>query len=188
MKERFTLKKIFTLKKVMVAFAVIAVLAAIAVPLYLIYVQNSRNSAAQKLLQKIALAEMPIQTECPSPCPPVDAFTDGLTETAEEAIMKFAQYGFRPAPADINGEGPLGFIDFAAHNSVGSTVYVYDNIGGVGIKEARENNVHGGVIIRSDVAALYCYEYDPANTAAPVRKKPTRPNLRPNPVIPTPLA
>ena len=121
---------------------------------------------------------------------PVYAYTDGLSETAEAAIMKLAEIGFRPDPSVafhimrpglINGVTPNSFVAFAAHNSVGSTVYVYDNNNGQGVMEARENDGHGGITVTSSAAALFCYKYDESNTAAPVMKKFSATKFAPDP-------
>ena len=74
--------------------------------------------------------------------------------------------------ASIDSVTSYGFIAFAAHNSVGSTVYVYDNISGSGVVEVRENDeLAGGITATSAVANLFCYAYDPSDKAAPIRKR-----------------
>lgn len=83
-------------------------------------------------------------------------------------------------PAAVNGETPRGFIVFAAHNSVGSTVYVYDTIAGGGIREARENDVLFGGITKS-VATLFCYKYDQSKAAGDIEKKAANTKFAPDP-------
>lgn len=196
MKKRFALKKLFTLKNVLFAVTITAILAMIAVPRY---IQDSRNSAARNILWRIAMTERVTQLECPAPCPTNEyAFTDGLNETVEEAIKRIADFGFRPDPAvafhimpfaAIDGVTPPGFIAFAAHSSAGSAVYVYDTVsGGKDLddimeagRKARENEVIGGLVITSSVAALFCYKYDSSNPAAPVTRNPNRVRFAPDP-------
>ena len=178
------LKKIFTVKRVTIALTIIVVLAIIAVPKYKRHIINSRNEAAQVVLQKISLSQ--IHT-CRADCRDDTnaccsfAFTDDVNETMEEAILRLVDFGFSPdasvafhimRPGIVEGVSPDSFIAFAAHNSVGSPVYVYDYVVGGNIKQALEDDVYSGVSINSVNSALFCYTYDPADTANPVKKKP----------------
>lgn len=175
-----TLTKIYGAVKTIGAIAIIAILAVIAIPLWQKYIEYSHNKSTKHLLAQIALTQMVMQPEC-GPHPFMGVYTDGLDETAEEAVMKLVKFGFRPDPSvafnimrpeAINGVLPSGFVAFAAHNSAGSTIYVYDNIGSNGIVEAHENSEYGGVKFYKAAAVLFCYEYDASNTAAPIEKKP----------------
>lgn len=175
-KNYAALKKAFTWKKVAIAVAIIAITAVIAVPRH---INKSHIEATQLLLQQIALCQMAMQTECMGPKDEY-VFTDGIGETAEVAAGKMARYGFRPDPAvafhimrppAIDGVAPKGFIAFGAHNSVGSTLYVYDNIGGRGVTEVRENDVYGGGFkVTSSAFDLYCYTFDSSNKESPIKK------------------
>jgi len=185
------LKKIITWKKVMV---VVAVLVVISVPLCYRHIKKSRNEAAQTMLRQIALAEIATQTtSCYSwPCNNY-FFTDGVRATAEEALMVLARFGFRPDasvafhimhPGVVDGvalDDSKGFIAVAAHNSVGSTVYVYDSIADAGVQEARENGVYSGVSVNDARESLFRYEYDYSNTAAPIAKKSNAVKFAPDP-------
>ena len=181
-------KKRRALKKVLViAVAVIAVLVVISVSIiYPRYLKNSRNEAARLLLQQIALAETAsLREHCSFGCAgstdsacyekcSTYVFTDGVIETAEAAIMRLADLGFRPDPSvafhimpltTVYGE-PLDrsfcFIALAAHNSVGSKVYFYDNIGWGGVQEVRR---------AVSPPVLSCYQYEFSNSGSPVVKK-----------------
>ena len=182
---------------------VILILVLTAVPMYQRYIRNSRNAAAQNMLRQIALAEKASRTEDCWNCEGY-SFTDGVSETAEEAISRLTEFGFRPDPyvafhimppvdnnggtiTSINGlplsvplERYIGFVAFAAHNSVGSTVYVFDSAGGWGINEAHENDVYSGITVTNSVVDLLCYKYDPFNTATPVKKKPNSVKFAPD--------
>ena len=187
MKIRSALKKVFTLKRVMIAVSVIAVLAVIATPICLRHLQYSRNKAAQDLLKQIALVEMAIEPACcvSGACPPYYVYTDGIDESAEESVERLVQSGsFFPRGTGsrpkylflpdgsvafrimrlgaINGVTPIGFVAFAGHNSIGSTVYTYNNIDTIGIVEAREGVEYGGITATSSVAPLFRYKYDPS--------------------------
>lgn len=192
-------KKILTLKSLAIIAVIIIILTAIAAPQR---VQDFRNKAAQELLISIALAEVAMQPEpiTPSPPTPTYAYTDGEDETAEAAVMKLVEssfyycrnsaskYNFSPdgsiafqimRPGAINGKVPPGFVAFAAHNSVGSTVYVYDNISDLGVVKARAYVEYGGVLVTRSVPVLYCYNYDPLSKS--VKKNPHAIKLAPDP-------
>ena len=194
-KKRRALKKVFV-----IAVAVIAVLAVIDVSVIYISAapQNSRNEAAQLLLQQIALVEKEAAAGCGlDPCPTEGRldyiFTDGVKETAETAILKLTKFGFRPDPSvafhimplpDVNGEHlgrSFGFIAFAAHNSVGSKVYVYDDIGGGGVSEVRGNRPYLGINVTGSPPTLFCYTYGFSDSGATVVKKPGSPRIAPDP-------
>ncbi|MDL2260400.1 hypothetical protein LJB99_05975 [Deltaproteobacteria bacterium OttesenSCG-928-K17] len=192
-----------------IAFAVMVLLALSAAILYPKYVQNSRNEAAKLLLEQIALAEMAIECGC-CYCKcnfggPVYIHTDDVDKTAEEAVMELAKWGSgwgssEPHPYDFNpdpsfvfhimrplgvndyGEPLRGFIVFAAHNSAGSHVYVYENIAGEGIKEVHENGVYNGGITAADFKdGLFSYEYDHSGPELSVKKSAKPAQIAPDP-------
>lgn len=189
-KMRLGIKKIFTLKNLSISVASIAILAVIAIPRY---IQNSRNETALKMLQQIALAEMALQSEDSGRWDGV--YTDGVDETAESAVTQMVQFGFRPDPSvafhitrpgvGAYGFTPTGFVAFAAHNSNGSTVYVYDNVDGGGVVEVRQNDTYAQESVKlSDELfdqALHCYEYDPADKEAPVTRNCNATKFGPDP-------
>lgn len=146
------------------------------------------NEAAISLLHLIALAEMAMQPEC-GPHPYFyGAYTDGEDETAEADVLRMTQFGFRPDPSvafhimrpgTINGVTPTGFVAFAAHNSVGSTVYTHNSINAKGVGEVREGATYGGVTITGSVPALFRYKYNQSTKT--VEKMPNEVKFRPNP-------
>ena len=173
------MKKGFTLIELMIVVAIIAILAMIAVPMYQRYIERSRNSAAQSMLQQVALAEMAVQTESTAAGAAVryrytDA-TGGFTNTDE--IEDLTEFGFRPdpnvaiqivPPAAVGGVTPAGFVAFAVHNSAGSTMYVYDTIAGSGVMIAEVGSVYGGGTtgVTLPPANLYTFTFDPSASPA----------------------
>lgn len=193
MGQTFGFKKIFTRKKIAIAAVMILILAMVAVITYKKQPQNSRNEAALLLLQQIATVEILMQTKCMCP-PSIDAFTDGIDETAELAVEKMAKLGFRPDPSvafhimrplGFDGMAQQGFIAFAAHNSVGSTVYVcdyyVDTHGEIVKIELRDKSVHGDTTVTSSTLDLYSYKYNSSKKANPVKKSSTPIQFAPDP-------
>lgn len=186
-KNAAALKKLFTWKRVAIAAAIIAVVAIIAVPRH---IANSRTEAVILALEQIALAQMAMQSECMGP-PGEYVFTDGLDETAEQAVEKMSKFGFRPNPSvafhimrapDFHGVKVTGFVAFAAHNSVGSTVYVYDNISGRGVVELCEiDEVYGDFKAAGFVLDLHSYTFDSSNKTNLVKKTSIPIQVAPNP-------
>ena len=92
-------------------------------------------------------------------------------------------------PTVVNGLNSQDFVAFAAHNSVGSTVYVFDseNDNPYDVsREARENDIYSGISVDSARMSLSCYEYDAPNPNAQVVKKPGNMTFAPDPNDKTP--
>lgn len=186
-------KKVSSWKKAAIAAALAVILTVIAVPAPEMSSQDARNEAAQLLLLQIASVEVLMQTKCMLP-PSVDAFTDGIDETAETAVERMAKLGFRPDPSvafhimrppAVDGRPQQGFIAFAAHNSPGSTVYVcdyyLDTHGDILIIETHEKSVHGDVPLAEAPFDLYCYKYNSSRKTNPVKKSSTPIQFAPEP-------
>ena len=134
------MKKGFTLIELMIVVAIIAILAMIAVPMYQRYIERSRNSATQSLLQQIALAEVALDT--------APELAVGYVSSDSAGISHLATFGFRP---DNNvafsiklPAGEPGFVAIASHIANGSVIYVYDNINASGVVPASEYTLGGG--------------------------------------------
>lgn len=159
------MKKGFTLIELLIVVAIIAILAMIAVPMYQRYIENSRNSAAQALLHQIAMAEMAIQTEGAAQDLTDFVLVTGAADAAN--VTSLCDFGFRPdanvgfvilAPvAEGTNVAPDGFVAFAAHKNVGSTMYVYDNVSSSGVVEAAATGKYAGVTLPT---SLFVFQYD----------------------------
>gem|GEM_PF-2260550 len=124
------MKKGFTLIELMIVVAIIAILAMIAVPMYQRYIERSRNSASQSMLQQIALAQVALDTAPENPEQYQDSDLPG--------ISLLAGFGFRPdqnVAIDIQATNLNngGFIAFAGHIANGSQIFVYDNQNASGV-------------------------------------------------------
>lgn len=145
-------KKGFTLIELMIVVAIIAILAMIAVPMYQRYIERSRNSASQNLLQQLALAQMGRSTDDQRD-PNLPAGDPSFVTDADDAdgISGLMKYGFRPDPnvgftlAEPTKGGfnaGSGFIACAAHRAAGSFVYIYDNLLGSGVEMWDKNQTY----------------------------------------------
>jgi prepilin-type N-terminal cleavage/methylation domain-containing protein len=128
-------KKGFTLIELMIVVAIIAILAMIAIPMYQRYIERSRNSASQSLLQQLALAETAYNVDN------ADYILVGATG-GDAAVQELGKYGFRPDPqvafvveaATAGSNASPGYVAFAIHVAAGSTLYAYDNIASAGVE------------------------------------------------------
>ena len=121
------------------------------------YVKKSRESAAQSLLQQLALGQMAHQAD---------------TERYATDWNSLYEYGFRLDPnvrvlvvvIDLNwGTGQLqGFMARANHAADKSPVYVYDNISGAGVRAVPELKRLG-----AEYAPTVVEEDGPANGQPP---------------------
>jgi len=141
-------KKGFTLIELMIVVAIVAILAMIAVPMYQRYIERSRNTASQNLLQQIGLAEIASQTEgVESGSPAAYELVEASTDTA--AVENLMAFGFRPDPnvgfTIHNAASTTGFVAFACHRAANSQMYVYDNIAGGGVKPVSGTDKYAGV-------------------------------------------
>jgi len=173
MKNIFASKTAGPVKRVMIVVTIIAIIAIVVGTLIQKRnIKNSNNEAAREMLKQIALSQVALMPEdCFTSCPDY-AFTDGVNETAEAAVMRLTEYGLRPNSSVAfhvaRQTADKGYIIFAAHSSVGSTVYVYDSIAGEGVQEVLENDAYAD---KGSGLALFCYRYDPANADNPIEKK-----------------
>ncbi len=144
-------KKGFTLIELLIVMAIIGILAAIAVPLYDLYIERARNTAAQSLLKQLAQAEGAFNVDN-------NAYVTGplgnnvsVRGVNTVAIDALAAYGFRP---DRNvafyvvtaGGTTSSYIAFAIHNSPGAQLYVYDTIGSSGVMAVTDTTAPYGTI------------------------------------------
>jgi prepilin-type N-terminal cleavage/methylation domain-containing protein len=133
-------KKGFTLIELMIVVAIIAILAMIAVPMYQNYMQRARNSAAQSLLRQLATAEVSYSVDNGG----AYVAATGVGALTGANVTSLANYGFRPDPnvaftaVEAPGSGGApggGFRLWASHSSVGSQLYVYDEMAAGGVRE-----------------------------------------------------
>jgi prepilin-type N-terminal cleavage/methylation domain-containing protein len=133
------MKKGFTLIELMIVVAIIAILAMIAVPMYQRYIERSRNSATQSLLQQIALAEVALDT--------APELSIGYVSSDLAGVSYLGTFGFRPdnnVAFSIYLPSEPGFVAIASHIANGSIVYAYDNINATGVVPASEYTGFGG--------------------------------------------
>jgi prepilin-type N-terminal cleavage/methylation domain-containing protein len=159
----------FTLIELMIVVAIIAILALIAVPMYMRYVERSRDSATQALLQQLMLAEVSLQTEVNETS---FALINGQTPDDLNALKHLFDFGFRPDPrvgfvvleaVDENGE-PLGIIGYAAHANIGAQLFVYDNVARQGAQAVSAGSSDFPPTYDNK---LYIFHFDNAGAFAP---------------------
>ena len=165
-------KKGFTLIELMIVVAIVAILAMIAVPMYQRYIERSRNTAAQNMLQQLALAEVAFQTDSAVKASTLNISTTGYlpveTGTDSVNVTELMAWGFRPDPnvafvvVDPTSTTENGFVAWACHTALGSRTFVYDNISGGGVQEVRVSNTYAS----AQPAQLLQFRLDPAQATA----------------------
>ena len=168
----------FTLIELMIVVAIIAILALIAVPMYSRYVERSRNAATQALLQQLMLAEIATQTDAQEAS---FALVNGQTPDDLNALKRLFDFGFRPDPrvgfavleaVDENGQ-PLGIVAYAAYTSIGSQLFVYDNVARQGVRIVPV----GYVFPPTYANKLYVFHFDNAGAFIPAWELTIKDNL-----------
>lgn len=164
--KEFIMKKGFTLIELMIVVAIIAILAMIAVPMYQSYIENARNASAMALLKQFALAN-----EAHNAVPGGGYVTVmGAAANATPAeVGGLLPFGFRPDPNVIFHVIPSvaagGYVIFAASNTVGAPVYMYNSQSGQGaIQDDFTGGAHGTV--------LTSYTFTPATASADAKIEP----------------
>lgn len=124
------LKKAFTMIELMIVVAVIAILALIAVSQYMAYIERSRSSACQYLLQNLVLAQFARKTLPGADddfLPVIDPTVDTLNNLkllSQSGFRPDTQVGFAAVRSALEPEG--GFILFAAYRAAGSKILIYN--------------------------------------------------------------
>lgn len=134
-------KKGFTLIELMIVVAIIAILAMIAVPMYQRYIERSRNSASQNLLQQLALAQIGRNVDDNRGTDDTGGNYITTDDDGLDGISWLMAYGFRPDPnvamviiePDNQYSLSNGFVACAVHQAAGSYVFIYDNLMGGGV-------------------------------------------------------
>ena len=149
-------KKGFTLIELMIVVAIVAILAMIAVPMYQRYIERSRNTAAQNMLQQVALAEVAFQTDSGVKATGLNIATTGYLTIDVPGdsvnVTELLSWGFRPDPNVAFKVLPpaaateSGFVAWACHTALGSRLFVYDNISGGGVQEVRDGSVYASAV------------------------------------------
>lgn len=141
-------KKGFTIIEIMIVTAIIAILAMAAVAMYSRYIERAHNSVAQSLLQQLAVAEAATAIEAESGNIDISGFVFFADKTDTPEVKKLTDLGFRPDPNIGFAVIPLrsgasGFVAFAAHRSVNSLVYVYDDVSFTGVRPFQAGVIFG---------------------------------------------
>lgn len=162
-------RKGFTIIEIMIVTVIIAILAMIAVAAHQRYIERARSSAAQSLLQQLALAEAAalVAGEASSLLSADFVFFANRTEVAE--VKKLFDLGFRPDPqvglAVLPPKsGAAGFVAFAAHRGIRSSMHVYDDVSFTGVRIYKP-----GLVCGADPLAelpIFIVTDDPANPIA----------------------
>ena len=155
-------KKGFTLIELMIVVAIVAILAMIAVPMYQKYIERSRNTASQNMLQQISLAEIASQVDTVSNkgtgASTGYLFVGPATSASDDNVKLLMTFGFRPDPnvgfAILEPSSEDGFVAYACHVAKNSQMYVYDNVSGGGVQLYVDTKSYGGV---AAPAQLYVY-------------------------------
>ena len=160
----------FTLIELMIVVAIIAILALIAVPQYKRYVERSRDSAVQTLLQQLLMAEIALQSDLED----ADfALVNGQSPADLAALERLAAYGFRPdsrvgfVVLELNDPGgaAMGIIAYAAYSNAGARLFAYDNVIRQGVRAVPA----GAAAFPATYAEkLYLFRMDAAGAAAPL--------------------
>lgn len=162
-------KKGFTLIELMIVVAIIAILAMVAVPMYSRYIERSRNTAAQTLLQQIALAQVANQTEVVAAGGSSAANPEFLAVTAvgdTAAVNTLMRHGFRPDPnvgffVSLASNNEVGFVAFACHKAKGAQTFVYNNVSGTGVKAWSAADTYP--VATALATSLFIFKLDPTN-------------------------
>jgi len=139
-------RKGFTIIEIMIVTVIIAILAMIAVAIFQRYLERARNSAAQSLLQQLAMAEAASLVEAEADGLPGGNFTFLSTITDTSAVKHLSDFGFRPDPQVGFVVLPLksgasGFVAFAAHRVAHSSMYIYDDVSFTGVRPYKPGSV-----------------------------------------------
>ena len=140
------LRKGFTLIEIMIVVAITATLAMVAVAMYQRYIERARNSAAQSLLQQLALAEAATIIEAETGGVPGGDFAFLATSADIPAVKRLSDFGFRPDPQVGFAVLPLksgasGFVAFAAHRGTHSSMYIYDDVSFTGVRPYQPGSI-----------------------------------------------
>lgn len=132
-------RKGFTLIEIMIVIVIVAILAMTAVAMYQRYIERARNSAAQSLLQQLAVAEAASLVEAEVDSVLLNSFIFFSTTADVAEVKRLVDFGFRPDPQIGFAVVPLksgasGFVAFAAHRGTNSLMYVYDDVSFTGVR------------------------------------------------------
>ena len=146
--ESMMFKKGFTVIEIMIVVAIIAILALIAVASYQRYIEHARSAATQSLLQQLAMAEAAtlVETEAVGTLNLDFVFFSTIADVSQ--VKKLSDLGFRPDPqvgfAVLPPKsGVAGFVAFAAHRGVNSSMHVYDDVSFNGVRVVKPGLTFG---------------------------------------------
>lgn len=163
-------KKGFTLIELMIVVAIMAILAMIAVSQYIGYVQKSRASATQSLLQNLYLAELTYKVLPGASNEVLPIIDDGSTSLSN--IQALAEHGFRPDPQIAFSATPFpgpstgeNFVLFAAFYAQEAQVFVFNFIPRAGVRPFDPSADYAAIA----PAELFVYSFE-SGTATPIAK------------------